>query len=111
MSHNLPTSPLSPPQSMEQKTIFDVIYSPNNPPEFYKDHQLVKAGACPHLVKAKKELKKNPDQENIFENYRSLIQYSMLWHKSRTYKEDSKKRKQKEVKENIHCCSLLISFC
>lgn len=89
-----PLSPLSPPQSMEQKTIFDVIYSPHNPPEFYKDHHLVKAGACPHLVKAKKDLKKNPDQENIFENYRSLVHYSILWHKT---KEDTKKRKHKEV--------------
>lgn len=94
-----PLSPLSPPQSIEQqKTIFDVIYAPNNPPEFYQDHQLVKAGACPHLVKAKRDFKRNPDQENIFDNYKSLVHYSILWHKSKSTKEESKKRKQKEVK-------------
>jgi ubiquitin carboxyl-terminal hydrolase 22/27/51 len=85
----------------EQKTVYDIIYSTDNPPEFYGSTHLIKTGACPHLAKWKQKLKEDGinGEENILENYRSLVQYSILWHKSRKSKiEGGKKRKQlKEV--------------
>ncbi|CAO3624062.1 unnamed protein product [Mucor fragilis] len=112
MSNNLqppgsPLSPLSPPSpfqpaySTEQKTIYDVLYSPNNPSEFYGPHQLIKSGACPHIVKLKQKLKENDGNQetNIFENYRSLVQYSILWHKSRKIKYTSDGKRRKPLKE------------
>lgn len=106
MSHNShppgsPLSPLSPPSPMlgDQKTIYDVIYSTDNPPEFYGNTQLTTMGACPHLVRLKQKLKVDGNNEdNILENYRSLVRYSILWHKTRKLKAEGKKRKQsKEV--------------
>lgn len=103
MSHNLqppgsPLSPLSPPSPTagEQKTIYDVIYSADNPPEFYGSSDLIKTGACPHLVQLKQKIKDGSDQDNILENYRSLVRYSIGWHKSRKF-EGGKKRKLKQV--------------
>jgi ubiquitin carboxyl-terminal hydrolase 22/27/51 len=96
-----PLSPLSPPSPpmTDPKTIYDVIYSSENPPEFYgHQQQLVKAGACPHLVQLKQKLKhQEVGQDNVLENYRSLVRYSLLWHKSRKHQADHKKRKH--VKE------------
>jgi ubiquitin carboxyl-terminal hydrolase 22/27/51 len=99
-----PLSPLSQPspfQTMtEQKTIYDVIYSNDNPPEFYgHQQQLVKAGACPHLVQLKQKLRQDVGQDNILENYRSLVRYSILWHKSRKQKHQADHKKRKQVKE------------
>jgi ubiquitin carboxyl-terminal hydrolase 22/27/51 len=103
MSHNLhppgsPLSPLSPPSPIagDQKTIYDVIYSADNPPEFYGNNHLVKTGACPHLVQVKQRIKDGNGEENILENYRSLVRYSIGWHKSRKV-EGGKKRKLKQV--------------
>lgn len=97
-----PLSPLSPPSLImtDQKTIYDVIYSTENPSEFYgQPHHLIKAGACPHLAQLKQKLKQDPSQENILENYRSLVRYSILWHKSRKQKHQPDHKKRKLVKE------------
>ncbi|EPB89263.1 hypothetical protein HMPREF1544_03887 [Mucor circinelloides 1006PhL] len=102
-----PLSPLSPPSpfqatfSTDQKTIYDVLYSPDNPSEFYEPRQLVKSGACPHIVKLKQKLKESDgnQENNIFENYRSLVQYSILWHKSRKIKYTSDGKRRKPLKE------------
>lgn len=110
MSHNShppgsPLSPLSPPSpfqaSTEQKTVYDIIYSQDNPPNFYGNTQLIKTGACPHLAKWKQKLKEDGinGEENILENYRSLVQYSILWHKSRKSKIEGGSKKRKQSKE------------
>lgn len=101
MSHNShppgsPLSPLSPPTAMlgDQKTIYDVIYSKDNPAEFYGNAQLTTTGACPHLVRLKQKLKLDgASEDNVLENYRSLVKYSLLWHKTRKSKAEGKKRK------------------
>lgn len=114
MSHNLnppgsPLSPLSPPSPfhvspvVNQKTVYDIIYTADNPPEFYGKSQLIKTAACPHLAKWKQKYKQDggsssPD-DNILENYRSLVQYSILWHKSRKSKTEVGGKKRKQLKE------------
>lgn len=109
MSH-LPSSPLSPLspaspfQYSDTKTIYDVIYANDNPLEFYGSSQLIQTGACSHLAKLKQKYKQEGDDENnVFENYRSLIQFSTSWHHSRKQKANDKvgkKRKYKEVRQN-----------
>lgn len=113
MSHNhhhlqlpgSPLSPLSPPSpfqpngggtsssfssTADSKTIYDVIYSTDNPPEFYGiEGHLQKTGACPHLVQLKQKIKEDQEEEDILENYRSLVRYSILWHKSRKLKAEA----------------------
>jgi ubiquitin carboxyl-terminal hydrolase 22/27/51 len=126
MSHNLhppgsPLSPLSPPSpfqpsssNIDSKTIYDVIYSTDNPTEFYGEQgHLSKTGACPHLVELKQKSKDLAagGEENILENYRSLVRYSILWHKSRKSKaqasvagssNSSTQKKRKQLKEVIN---------
>ncbi|KAI8058934.1 uncharacterized protein B0P05DRAFT_599889 [Gilbertella persicaria] len=105
-----PLSPLSPPSPFQplsstpitdQKTIYDVIYSTKNPSDFYGPHQLINSGACPHLAKLKQKLREEGSacpQDNILENYRALVRYSILWHKSRKSAHSDNKRKR-QVKE------------
>ncbi|KAG1602373.1 hypothetical protein G6F47_002825 [Rhizopus delemar] len=77
-------SPPSPFQYSDQRTIYDVIYANDNPPQFYGDSHLIQTGACSHLAKLKQKYKQVGDDENhIFENYRTLVRYSIAWHKSR----------------------------
>ncbi|KAG1431038.1 hypothetical protein G6F59_001478 [Rhizopus arrhizus] len=77
-------SPPSPFQYSDQRTIYDVIYANDNPPQFYGDSHLIQTGACSHLAKLKQKYKQVGDDENhVFENYRTLVRYSMSWHKSR----------------------------
>ncbi|KAI9250629.1 hypothetical protein BY458DRAFT_536281 [Sporodiniella umbellata] len=96
-----PLSPLSPPspfQYSDTKTIYDVIYADDNPPQFYGNSHLISTGACPHLTKLKQKCKLEGDDENsVFENYRSLIQFSASWHKSRKQNSIEKKRKHNEM--------------
>lgn len=100
-----PLSPMSPPspfQYSDQRTIYDVIYANDNPPQFYGDSHLIQTGACSHLAKLKQKYKQVGDDENhIFENYRTLVRYSIAWHKSRKQRmteQVGKKRKYtKEV--------------
>lgn len=96
MTHNLhppgsPLSPLSPPSPLttDQRTIYNVIYSADNPTSFYSNGHLVKTGACPHLCQLKQKIKEGKS-DNLFENYRALVRYSIGWHKSR----DKKRSKQ-----------------
>ncbi|CAO3696100.1 unnamed protein product [Rhizopus stolonifer] len=105
MSH-LPSSPLSPLspaspfQYSDTKTIYDVIYANDNPLEFYGNSQLIQTGACPHLAKLKQKYKQEGDDENsVFENYRSLIQFSTSWHHSRKQKANDKVGKKRKYKE------------
>lgn len=92
-----PLSPPSPFQHPDQKTVYDVIYADSNPSHFYGESHLIQTGACPHLTRIKQKYKQEGEDENsILENYRSLIQYSISWHKSK--QEIEKKRKhRKEV--------------
>ncbi|OBZ81870.1 Ubiquitin carboxyl-terminal hydrolase 22 [Choanephora cucurbitarum] len=94
-----PLSPLSPSQTptspaTQPKTIYDILYSKNNPPEFYGPQQLIQSSACSHLAQLKQSLREGSHQENILENYRALVQYSLVWHKSR-----KSIVKRKELKE------------
>ncbi|KAI8967242.1 hypothetical protein BDF20DRAFT_1004934 [Mycotypha africana] len=89
----------------DQKTIFDIIYSPiKNSTDFYgasleqqpsqvtQQKPTIQSGGCVHLTKLKQEYidQKNGGgggtMNNIFDNYRILIQYSMLWHQSKKSK-------------------------
>ncbi|KAI7863446.1 hypothetical protein BDF14DRAFT_1844329 [Spinellus fusiger] len=109
-----PMSPLSSPSTphlldlpLNQKTIYDVIHSPDNPADFYgnKQHQPLQTAGCSHLVKLKQRRKMNlldttPKDEHwdLFENYRTLVHYSLAWKKSRSsLKEDGKRRKNREL--------------
>ncbi|KAI8094723.1 hypothetical protein BDF21DRAFT_376051 [Thamnidium elegans] len=113
MSHNppgSPLSPLSPPSPMlgDQKTVYDVIYSADNPTEFYGNAQLTTMGACVHLVKLKQKLKVDGNNEdNVLENYRALVRYSLLWHKTRKLKAEGRKRKQSKELPIPQCSTCL----
>ncbi|KAG1171793.1 hypothetical protein G6F70_002018 [Rhizopus microsporus] len=90
-----PLSPPSPFQHPDQKTVYDVIYADSNPSHFYGESHLIQTGACPHLTRIKQKYKQEGEDENsILENYRSLIQYSISWHKSK--QEIEKKRKHRK---------------
>ncbi|KAI8973886.1 hypothetical protein BDB01DRAFT_807992 [Pilobolus umbonatus] len=101
---HLPISPLSslsppsPPQPSERRTIYDVISSTDNPPSFYGDSHLMRTAGCTHLAKWKKKCKEGnmTEEENILDNYKSLIRYSILWHK-RCKSKESRKNKMKEL--------------
>ncbi|KAI7895802.1 uncharacterized protein EV154DRAFT_493818 [Mucor mucedo] len=104
MSHNLhppgsPLSPLSPPSPLanDQRTIYNVIYSADNPSSFYgSPAHLVKTGGCPHLCQLKQRIKEGKS-ENLLENYRALVRYSIGWHKSRDRKRKSKQQQQQQL--------------
>jgi hypothetical protein len=82
--------------SSDSKTIYDVLYANDNPEEFYGDGHLMKTGGCVHLVKLKQKYKHDQqNQDNLLDNYRSLVRYSLAWHG----RQKTVGRKRKQIKE------------
>ncbi|KAL0094685.1 hypothetical protein F4703DRAFT_1902478 [Phycomyces blakesleeanus] len=92
-----------PDPGLNQNTIYNVIHSPDNPPEFYgsSQHLPLQTAGCSHLAKLKQRRKQElQDSSNtneywdVFDSYRTLVRYSLSWQKSRkNTKDDTKKRK------------------
>ncbi|KAI9490836.1 hypothetical protein BDB00DRAFT_768242 [Zychaea mexicana] len=109
---NFPSSSNRNPQT----TVYDILHSSNTPSEFYssKDHKeqqhsLVTSG-CSHLAHFKKQRRRSLEDEvvvddddrwDLFNSYRSLVRYSLAWHKSRKHLHNSNTsdRKRKQYKE------------
>ena len=98
-----------------QITAYDILHNPNNQLEFSgeknKEHQqsLVTSG-CKHLAQFKKQRRRVLDDEvviddddrwDLFNSYRSLVRYSLAWHKSRKqlHNNNTSDRKRKQYKE------------
>lgn len=91
-SPSSPSFPDGPSSSNDRKsattttTVYDVLYSPDNPADFYNGEQQIVTAGCPHLAQYKKQRRQNDnsnDDGDLFTNYRSLVRYSLTWHKSR----------------------------
>ncbi|KAI8889191.1 cysteine proteinase [Backusella circina FSU 941] len=94
--------------SADSKTIYDVLYSNDNPEEFYGDTHLMKTGGCVHLVKFKQKYKHDQqNQDNLLDNYRSLVRYSLTWHARQ--KTVGRKRKQGKELPLPQCTTCLDS--
>ncbi|KAI9247187.1 hypothetical protein BDA99DRAFT_553451 [Phascolomyces articulosus] len=106
-----PSSSNRPPQT----TVYDILHNPNNPPEFYGEHpkehpsSLVTSG-CTHLAQFKKQRRRTLEDEVVIDDddrwdlltsYRSLVHYSLAWHKSRKqlHSNTTTDRKRKQYKE------------
>jgi ubiquitin carboxyl-terminal hydrolase 22/27/51 len=104
-------SPPSPFQYSDQRTIYDVIYANDNPPQFYGDSHLIQTGACSHLAKLKQKYKQVGDDENhVFENYRTLVRYSMSWHKSRKQRMTEQVGKKRKYTKEVHNHDIMLKI-
>lgn len=110
-----PMSPLSSPSSPSftdafpsvdrSKTVYDILLSPDNPPDFYHNDQqgLVATAGCAHLAKYKRQRRRQLDEDDflldddLFASYRSLVRYSLQWQKSRKELQESPTKKRKQV--------------
>ncbi|KAI9028353.1 hypothetical protein CLU79DRAFT_563267 [Phycomyces nitens] len=92
-----------PDPGLNQNTIYNVIHSPDNPPEFYGSNQRppLQTAGCSHLAKLKQRRKQDLQDTintneywDVFDSYRTLVRYSLSWQKSRKNpKDELKKRK------------------
>ncbi|KAI7883276.1 cysteine proteinase [Lichtheimia hyalospora FSU 10163] len=89
-SPSSPSFPDGPASSSDRKpastTVYDVLYSPDNPTDFYNGEQHIVTAGCPHLAQLKKQRRQDDNSngdDDLFANYRSLVRYSLSWHKSR----------------------------
>ncbi|KAG0175128.1 hypothetical protein DFQ30_000611 [Apophysomyces sp. BC1015] len=97
-----PISPLSPPSSpsfaenMQQSTVYDIIHASDNPAEFYNGEHAPQTSGCPHLMKYKQQRQRRQDFEDgcdLFDNYQSVVRYSLAWYQSRRPTTDQGKKK------------------
>ncbi|KAI8136790.1 hypothetical protein BJV82DRAFT_675667 [Fennellomyces sp. T-0311] len=94
-------------------TVYDILHSTDNPSEFYGEHreqQSLTTAGCAHLALLKKQRKRameddvvidDDDRWDLFNSYRSLVRYSLAWHKSRRQLSSgaTNDRKRKQYKE------------
>ncbi|KAI7852109.1 hypothetical protein BDC45DRAFT_588647 [Circinella umbellata] len=98
-----------------QTTAYDILHNPNNQLEFSgekhkEQHSSLVTSGCKHLAQFKKQRRRVLDDEvviddddrwDLFNSYRSLVRYSLAWHKSRKqlHNINTSDRKRKQYKE------------